>query len=81
MKVICIDDITDILNFGDDIKELTLYKEYEILEKFIDYNSGLDSNRIQISIINDLGIKNEYLLSRFVTREEYRELQLSKIGI
>ena len=81
MKVICIDDVTDILNFGDSRKELTLYKEYEIIEKFIDYNSGLDSNRIQVSIINDLGIKNEYLLSRFVTREEFRELQFNKIGI
>jgi hypothetical protein len=79
MKVICIDDVTDILNFGDGRKELTLYKEYEIIEKFIDYNSGLDSNRIQVSIINDLGVKNEYLLSRFVTREEFRELQLNEL--
>ena len=63
MKLICIDDVTDILNFGDGRKELTLYKEYEIIEKF-------NIERIQVSIINDLGIKNEYLLSRFVTREE-----------
>lgn len=79
MKLICIDDVTDILNFGDGRKELTLYKEYEIIEKFIDYNIGLNSKRIQVSIINDLGIKNEYLLSRFVTREEFRELQLNEL--
>ena len=80
MKVICIDDITDILNFGDGRKELTLYKEYEIIEKYIDYTGDVDSwHRIQVSIINDLGIKNEYLLSRFVTREEFRELQLNEL--
>lgn len=74
MKLICIDDVTDILNFGDGRKELTLYKEYEIIEKF-------NIERIQVSIINDLGIKNEYLLSRFVTREEMREMRLNEIGI
>ena len=80
MKVICIDDVTDILNFGDGRKELTLYKEYEIIEKYIDYTGDVDSwHRIQVSIINDLGIKNEYLLSRFVTREEFRELQLNQL--
>ena len=80
MKVICIDDVTDILNFGDGRKELTLYKEYEIIEKYIDYTGDVDSwHRIQVSIINDLGIKNEYLLSRFVTREEFRELQLNEL--
>ena len=80
MKLICIDDVTDILNFGDGRKELTLYKEYEIIEKYIDYTGDVDSwHRIQVSIINDLGIKNEYLLSRFVTREEFRELQLNQL--
>jgi hypothetical protein len=74
MKLICIDDVTDILNFGDGRKELTLYKEYEIIEKF-------NIERIQVSIINDLGIKNEYLLSRFVTREEMREMRLNELGI
>ena len=31
---ICIDDVTDILNFGDGIKELTYGKEYTIMETY-----------------------------------------------
>lgn len=31
MKLICIDDVTDILGFGDVVKELTYGKTYEIL--------------------------------------------------
>lgn len=81
MKVICIDGVTDILNFGNGKKELTKYKEYEILEKFINYNDGMNSNRIQISIINDIGCRNEYLLSRFVTIDEFREMRLKELGI
>ena len=30
MRLICIDDETDILNFGDGVKELTWGKEYQI---------------------------------------------------
>lgn len=76
-KVICIDDVTDILNFGDGIKELTYGKEYEIIERYYQ----IEWDRLQISIINDEGIKNEYRLSRFVTLEEWRENRLKEIGI
>jgi len=76
-KVICIDDVTDILNFGDGIKELTYGKEYEIIERYYQ----IECDRLQISIINDIGIKNEYRLSRFVTLEEWRENRLKEIGI
>ena len=71
MKVICIDDVTDILKFGHGKKELTRYKEYEILTKFNNH----------ISIINDLGYRDEYLLSRFVTIDEFREIRLKELGI
>ena len=82
MKVVCIDDVTDILKFGDGIRELTYGKEYEIIKKYIDYTGDVDSwHRIQIQIINDIGHRNEYLLSRFVTREKFRELKLKEIGI
>ena len=78
MKVVCIDDVTDILKFGDGIRELTYGKEYEIL---VTYESKRGPDRIQIQIINDRGDRNEYLLSSFVTREEFRELKLKEIGI
>ena len=78
MKVVCIDDVTDILKFGDGIRELTYGKEYEIL---VTKNSKRGPDRIQIQIINDRGDRNEYLLSRFVTREKFRELKLKEIGI
>lgn len=77
MKVVCIDDVTDILNFGDGIKELTYGKEYEIIEKYYQ----IEWDRRQISIINDIGIKTEYRLSRFVTLEEWRDNKLKEIGI
>ena len=76
MKLICIDDETDILNFGDGVKELTWGKEYQI-------NSHYDSTsgRRYYSLINDRGIDSDYLSDRFVTKEEFRTLQLNKIGI
>ena len=76
MKLICIDDETDILNFGDGVKELTWGKEYQI-------NSHYDSTngRRYYSLINDRGIDNDYLSDRFVTKEEFRTLQLNKLGI
>ena len=76
MKLICIDDETDILNFGDGVKELTWGKEYQI-------NSHYDSTngRRYYSLINDQGVGNDYNSDRFVTKEEFRNLQLKKIGI
>ena len=76
MKLICIDDETDILNFGNGVKELTWGKEYQI-------NSHYDSTngRRYYSLINDEGIDNDYNSDRFVTLEKFRELQLKKLGI
>ncbi len=76
MRLICIDDETDILNFGDGVKELTWGKEYQI-------NSHYDSTngKRYYSILNDKGVGNYYLSDRFVTLEKFREIQLNKIGI
>ena len=76
MRLICIDDETDILNFGDGVKELTYGKEYQI-------NSHYDSTngKRYYSILNDKGVGNDYLSDRFVTLERFREIQLNKIGI
>ena len=76
MKLICIDDETDILNFGNGVKELTWGKEYQI-------NSHYDSTngRRYYSLINDEGIGNDYNSDRFVTLEKFRELQLKKLGV
>ena len=76
MRLICIDDETDILNFGDGVKELTYGKEYQI-------NSHYDSTngKRYYSILNDKGVGNDYLSDRFVTLETFRELQLDKLGI
>jgi hypothetical protein len=76
MKLICIDDETDILNFGDGVKELTFGKEYQILSHY-DSTNG----RRYYSLINDKGESNDYLSDRFVTLETFRELQLNKLGI
>jgi hypothetical protein len=76
MRLICIDDETDILNFGDGVKELTWGKEYQI-------NSHYDSTngKRYYSILNDKGVGNDYLSDRFVSLEKFREIQLNKIGI
>jgi len=76
MRLICIDDETDILNFGDGVKELTYGKEYQI-------NSHYDSTngKRYYSILNDKGVGNDYLSDRFVSLERFREIQLNKIGI
>ena len=75
IKVICIDDVTDILNFGDGIKELTYGKEYQILQY---YYVEIDRPQ-QVMILNDRGIYNDYRLSRFVSLEEYRDIKLNKL--
>jgi hypothetical protein len=74
--LICIDDVTDILNFGDGIKELTYGKEYEILHLY--YNDDPDRPK-QCSIINDRGIKNDYRIERFVDKSEFRNITINKI--
>lgn len=76
MKLICIDAETDVLNFGDGLKELTWGKEYQIISHY-DSTNG----RRYYSLINDRGINNDYNSDRFVTKEVFRTLQLKKLGI
>lgn len=77
MIVICMDDRTDALKFGDGLKELTFGKKYEVLTFYPTFPDG----REYIAIVNDLGRTNDYLLSRFTTIEKFRELQLDKLII
>ena len=77
LKLICIDDVTDILNFGDGVKELTWGKEYQIQSFYEAHEDG----RQYISLINDKGKSNDYLSDRFVSLERFREIQLEKLGI
>ena len=77
MKLICIDDETDALNFGDGVKELTFGKEYEIKSFYEAHEDG----RQYISLINDKGESNDYLISRFATLQVFRDTQLNKLGI
>ena len=79
MKLICIDDETDILNFGDGVKELTWGKEYEIKNSFLMCSMSRGDVRQYISLINDKGKSNDYLYDRFVTLETFREIKLNKI--
>lgn len=72
MKLICIDDVTDILKFGNGLKELTYGKEYKVLSIY-------SNTRPQVRIINDLGINNDYLMSRFVTQQEFRDMRINKL--
>jgi hypothetical protein len=80
MKMICIDDETDILQFGSGEKELTRGKEYEVLHKYYELDGEMRSP-IQIIVMNDRGRKGDYLLSRFATIEEWREMKLNELGI
>ncbi len=75
MKVICIDDS------NNGIKELTYGKEYEILYFYYQFNQQDDIRQKQVRIINDIGIRNDYYLSRFVTTKEFRNIKLNEIGI
>lgn len=70
MKLICIN--TDKLHFD----ELTYGKEYQI-------NSHYDSTngKRYYSLINDRGIGDDYISDRFGTIEEFRKLQLEKLGV
>lgn len=77
LKLICIDDVTDILNFGDGVKELTWGKEYQIQGFYEAHEDG----RQYISLINDRGTSNDYIVDRFVSLERFREIQLEKLGI
>lgn len=77
MKLICIYEVTDILDFGSGDPELTYGKEYEILREF----NRLEDGRQFVGIRNDSNVLTEYLISRFVTKDVFRQKQLKKIGI
>lgn len=61
MKLVCINDVTDILGFGDGLKELTYGKIYNI----ISFYEELPDGRQYISLINDKNINSDYLITRF----------------
>lgn len=75
MKLICIYEVTDILDFGSGDPELTYGKEYEIIRKF----KRLEDGRQFVGIRNDSNVLTEYLISRFVTKDEFRKRQIEKI--
>ena len=76
MKVVCIDDTTDILGFGNGEKELTFGKTYLVNWEYI-----TTDGRLFYHIINDLGKGVEYLSTRFIKPEEFREKKLTELGI
>jgi hypothetical protein len=68
--LVCIDCETDILKFG--VCELTYGKTYHVIETY----------HIRFyTLINDKGISNDYLRTRFVTPDVFREMRLKEIGI
>lgn len=75
MKMICIYEVTDILDFGNGKPELTYGKEYEIIREF----KRLEDGRQFVGIINDSNVLTEYLISRFVTKDVFRDKIINKI--
>lgn len=66
-EFICIDDCVDILGFGNGSKELT----YGRLYKITGFYEKKPHRPQMVSLINDLGVNNDYLFSRFVTLSEW----------
>ena len=75
MIMVCIDDATDNLNFGDGQKELTFGKTYSVS------TDQTKDGRLYFRLVNDKNKSSDYLSTRFVTMEEFRELKLSQLGI
>lgn len=74
-KLICIDAVTDILKFGSGKPELTYGKEYKVLKWF----PKLDDGRQFIGIRNDSDVLNEYLITRFVAKDIFRDIKINSI--
>ena len=72
--LICIDDVTDILKFGDGIRELTYGRAYKVTRWFETKSDG----RQFISIRNDKDALTEYLTSRFLSKEDFLQLERDK---
>jgi hypothetical protein len=71
--LVCIDCETDILKFGQNgVCELTYGKTYYVIETY---------DIRFYTLINDNGISNDYLRTRFVTPDVFREMRLKEIGI
>ena len=73
--MVCIDDATDNLNFGDGQKELTFGKTYKVSA------DRTKDDRLYFRLVNDKNKSSDYLSSRFVTIEEFREFKLKELGI
>jgi hypothetical protein len=70
--LVCIDCETDILKFGQNgVCELTYGKTYYVKTYHMRF----------YTLINDNGISNDYLRTRFVTPDVFREMRLKEIGI
>lgn len=71
MKVICVKNIYDI------------YKNHFILSVGKEYDADIKviNHKIFYCLRNDLGIKNMYDKSYFITKEEHRNKRLEEIGI
>lgn len=79
ISLICIDPVTDILKFGNGKPELTYGKEYKV-ERWFKKDDGRPWIAVEfIGIINDSGERNEYLITRFVTRTTWRNMQIRSI--
>jgi hypothetical protein len=77
--LICIDPVTDILNFGGNTtygneSELTYGKEYYI-EPYKPHEDG----RQFVRLINDKDVSNDYLITRFVTKAKFRDIKIDKL--
>ena len=73
--LICIDPVTDILNFGNDTTpELTYGKIY-----YMELYEPKEDGRQYVRLINDKLISNDYLITRFVTIEEFRDIKIDKL--
>ena len=71
-KIICIICIEPYDNGG-----LTYGTEYEV----VNYVESLAINDEFVEIVNNYGHNTEYLKSRFVRKEEWREMKLKELGL
>lgn len=73
--LICIDDVTDILNFGKDkTPELAYGKTY-----YVEFYKPHEDGRQYVRLKNERNVWNDYLITRFVTKEEFRNIKIEKL--
>lgn len=61
------------------IKSLTIGKTYQITKTNNGTHQGSDKTYSNVWVINDKGDERHYSAKRFVSLDEYRERQLSKV--